>query len=299
MTDSFLSEIDTAWHPLADGNPPSWASAWGHDEHGVWVEFTLSDVTQRLRWIPPGEFQMGSPEDEPGHIENEGPEHQVFITLGFWLFDTPCTQALWLAVMDENPSRFQSLQRPVETVSWQNCQDFLKKINNKIPDLMLTLPTEAQWEFACRAGEPGAVYTGNLEILGDGNAPGLDSIAWYGGNSGVDFELQEGHDIDYFSDRQYDLNPSGSHPVGLKRPNALGLYDMLGNVWEWCEDGIRDYQDHQETDPLGSTEAGAGRVIRGGSWGLKARDCRCACRSWLQPDERSDLLGFRCARVQV
>jgi formylglycine-generating enzyme required for sulfatase activity len=203
-TVSAVTVIDTAWHPLVDGCPPDWASEWGEDRFGVFVAFTLGDVNQRLRWIPPGRFLMGSPEEETrglargddarAGLEAEHPRHEVFITKGFWLFDTPCTQALWQAVMGDNPSRFRSPDRPVEQVSWDDVQIFLGRINERIPGLDLVLPTEAQWEHACRARTETALYTGDIEILGERNAPALDPIAWYGGNSGVDFELAEGYD---------------------------------------------------------------------------------------------------------
>jgi len=290
----------TAWHPLIRGNPPEWASAWGQDELGVWVEFTLENVSQRLRWIPAGTFRMGSPEGEPGRYDDEGPLHPVRIRQGFWLFDTPVTQALWQAVMGENPSRFPSPERPVERVSWDDCNDFLERINQRISGLQLLLPSEAQWEYACRAGEQGAIYTGALEIPGDGNAPALDPIAWYGGNSGVGFELENGETIGYLSDRQYPDNPSGTHPVGQKRPNPWGLYDMLGNVWEWTADAWHGSYEGAPADGSAWDEgkAGAGRVYRGGSWGGLARSCRCAYRYWDRPDFRNRLLGFRPARAQ-
>ena len=293
---------DTTRHPLVDGNPPPWAGGWGEDDYGAWVELLLeqqdSFVCQRLRWIPPGTFWMGSPADEPGRLDKEGPRHLLTLSKGYWLFDTPVTQALWQAVMGTTPSKFQSLDRPVEKVSWQDCQEFLKQINSRIPGLELGLPSEAQWEYACRGGTDEALYSGGFEILGDGNAPALDAIAWYGGNSGVDFELEKGYDITYLENRQYDLNPSGTHPVGLKQPNAWGLYDMLGNVWEWCEDGQRQYSADLVSDPMGSLEPGAVRVIRGGSWLSRARICRCAYRDWSPPGDRVGSLGFRCARVQ-
>ncbi len=110
------------WHPLADGCAPEWACGWGQDAHGPFVEFSVEDVTQPLRWIPPGRFLMGSPEDEPGRFEDqESPRHLVTISHGFWLFDTPCPQKLWEAVMGENPSRFKNSERPVEQVSWEDC----------------------------------------------------------------------------------------------------------------------------------------------------------------------------------
>lgn len=157
--------IDTSWHPLVTGYPPEWASEWGEDRYGVFVAFILEGFTQRLRWIPPGRFWMGSPEEETQVLakddwerewfEQEQPRHEVFITRGFWLFDTPCTQALWEAVMGENPSRFKGSDRPVERVSWNDAQEFITRINTRIPGLELSLPTDAQWEHACRV-EPGA-----------------------------------------------------------------------------------------------------------------------------------------------
>lgn len=120
---------------MADGCPPQWASGWGQDRYGVFVEFTLDEITQRLRWIPPGRFQVGSPESERGGLakhEWEGPPHEVILSEGFWLFDTPCTQVLWKAVMGDNPSRSQSPNRPVEQVSWEDVQRFLHQINARI-----------------------------------------------------------------------------------------------------------------------------------------------------------------------
>jgi formylglycine-generating enzyme required for sulfatase activity len=291
-TDSILT-----WHPLADGCAPEWASGWGQDAHGPFVEFALDGVAQRLRWIPPGRFQMGSPEDEPGRFDGESPRHWVEISSGFWLFDTPCTQALWETVMGDNPSYFVSPDRPVEQVSWQDCQQFLERFNKRISGLKLSLPTEAEWEYACRAGTTEAIYAGPLEILGDGNAPALDAVAWYGGNCGVDFELSNGVPVTWLSNKQYEFEKGGTHTVGLKQPNPWGLYDSLGNVWEWCRDGRRSYEDRDEQDPIGSEEPSADRVIRGGAWLNVARSVRAACRFWRLPAGRNGDLGFRC-RVQ-
>jgi formylglycine-generating enzyme required for sulfatase activity len=292
--------IDTAWHPLATGCPPRWASGWGQDRYGVFVEFTLQEVTQRLRWIPPGRFWMGSPEDEPGRYDSEGPRHQVTLTEGFWLSDMPCTQALWQAVMEKNPSRFQSPTRPVENVSWNDVQDFLARINSRIPGLDLTLPSEAQWEHACRAGTETAIYTGDLAILGKNNAPALDPIAWYGGNNGVDFELDNGADSSGWPEKQYPHTKAGTRPVQRKRVNPWGLYDILGNVWEWTQDHWHD--DYRGAPDDGSAwlsgDAGADRVLRGGSWGSDARYVRAADRDHVHPDSRGADIGFRCARVR-
>jgi len=187
------------------GQHPPWAHRWGWDEHGAWVEFSLNGrdgepMAQRMRWIEPGRLQMGSPEDEPGRWEDEGPRHEVRIQKGFWLFDTPCTQALWEAVMGDNPSEFKSPDRPVEQVSWEDVQGFLQRMNERIPGLELVLSSEAQWEHACRAGSETALYSGSIEILGEANAPALDPIAWYGGNSNQGFELENGQELRFFRD---------------------------------------------------------------------------------------------------
>jgi len=288
---------------------PTWADEWGTDEHGRWVTFEVTGqdgkpVTQRMRWIPPGEFQMGSPNTEEGRYPFEGPQTRVKIETGFWLFDTPCTQVLWQAVMGDNPSYFKSPDRPVETVSFDRVQDFIARLNRRLPGLALSLPSEARWEYACRAGNPDATYAGNLTILGDNNAPVLDPIAWYGGNSGRNFELQNGVDTSSLTDKQYPDSRAGTHPVGRKAPNRWGLYDMLGNVWEWCEDVWNDTHDGAAPDgaarkaPAGAPAGEADRVVRGGSWNGDARGVRAACRSHGAPADRNDVIGFRPARVQ-
>lgn len=291
----------TADHPLIFGSPPEWASGWGEDRYGVWIEFALGDMMQRMRWIGPGRFMMGSPEDEPGRDGegdyNEGPQHEVRISEGFWLFDTPVTQALWKAVTGGNPSYFVDPKRPVEQVSWEDAAEFLQKINARILGLNLVLPTEAQWEYACRAGTEAATYVGPMDILGVNNAPLLDGIAWYGGNSGVGFELENSYDSSSWPEKQYEHSRAGTHPVGQKLPNAWGLHDMLGNVWEWCADDLRSYGSDSVSDPVGSLDS-AQRALRGGSWNYYARDVRAAYRSAGGRGGRSDYIGFRCARVR-
>ena len=283
---------------------PAWAESLGRDRYGLWSEIAVArsdgePIVQRLRWIPPGQFLMGSPPDKPGRYEDEGPQYTVTLREGYWLFDTPCTQALWEALLGENPSRFRDPERPVENVSWDDVQQrFLPALNARLPGFRL--PTEAQWEHACRAGTETALYTGPIEILGERYAPALDPIAWYGGNSGVDFDLEEGEDSSDWSEKQYPHTRAGSRRVKLKRPNPWGLFDMLGNVWEWVEDAWHGSYEGAPRDgsAWGSDGAGAERVLRGGSWISDARYCRSANRSRNPPAGRIGLLGFRCARGQ-
>ncbi len=205
---------------------------------------------------------MGSSEDDREVFDNEKPRHQVQFTCGFWLFDMPCTQALWQVVMGTNPSRFQGANRPVEKVSWEDCQEFITQLNEKFLGLSLRLPTEAQWEYACRAGTETPRYAENL-----------DAIAWYNKNS-----------------------KGQTQPVKQKQPNTWGLYDMLGNVLEWCHDGLRMYSSTASiTDPLGPIDAGAGRAIRGGYWDSVAQVVRAAFRFEDHRVFRYGNLSFRCA----
>ncbi len=284
-------------HPLADGLPEPWAVEWGEDPHGVFMGFAVGSVVQRLRWVPPGTFLMGSPEHEAGRHDDEGPQHRVTLTEGLWLADTPVTQALWEAVTGENPSRFASPERPVEQVSWDDCQQFIARLNALVPGLDARLPTEAEWEYACRAGTETATWAGDLEILGQNDAPVLDAIAWYGGNSGHGFELADGYDSSGWPEKQYDHTRAGTRPVKGKQPNPLGLYDMLGNVYECCEDRWGAYHGAPATDPTGPS-SGSYRVIRGGSWLSYARLVRAAIRFAYAPVVRVDSLGLRLARGQ-
>jgi formylglycine-generating enzyme required for sulfatase activity len=285
---------------LINGVLPVWATTWGEDEFGVYAVFHLGEVVQRLRWIPSGRFWMGSPEGEARRCDHEGPRHQATIASGFWMMDTPVRQCLWQAVMDDNPSRFKSPDRPVESVDGDMIQQFLSRLNGKVAGLELALPSEAQWEYACRAGSETATYAGDLEILGDCNAPVLDRIAWYGGNSGVGFKLNNGADSSNWHEKQYPDTPSGTHPVGKKLPNAFGLYDMLGNVWEWCADHWHDNYDGAPTNGSAWIEhdAAARRVMRGGSWRDHVGLVRAAYRDNDDPASSDDDLGFRCVQVQ-
>ena len=279
-----------------------WTDASGRDRFGRWASFTIVGkdgvaVTQRMRWCPPGRFAMGSPEDEEGRWDDEGPVQPIEFAQGFWMADTPCTQALWLAVMGgNNPCRFQTPDRPVESLSFKQVQAFLHRLNKLRPGLDLALPSEAQWEYGCRARTTEATYGGPMSILGTRNAPVLDDIAWYGGNSGVGFDLENGADANW-SAKQYAFAKAGTRRVGLKKPNPWGLYDTLGNVFEWCADAW--HNSHDWADPGGAPRAGdstAGRVIRGGSWLDEARYARAAHRNESGPEYRGSIVGFRCVR---
>jgi len=252
---------------------PKWARRTGRDQYGLWAEFTVpqeqaEDVTQRMRWIPPGRFLMGSPESEPGRYGDEGPQHEAVVRGGFWLFDTPCTQALWEAVMGENPSEFKGKNRPVETVSWDDCQEFIPKLSDAVRGLQLRLPSETQWEYACRASTEAATYLGGFDPDDEATQDDLKRIAWYTRNAG-----------------------SETHDVAELTENPWGLYDMLGNVWEWCQDTWRGDYDQRHPDD----EPSANRVIRGGCWAYSARGVRAAYRLGSPPGSRDHGLGFRCS----
>lgn len=283
-------------HPLDRGHPPEWASGWGEDRFGPFVEFSVDDVVQPMRWIRPGRFWMGSPETEVGRDTDEL-RHEVTITQGFWLADTPCSQALWQAVTGENPSRFVHPERPVEQVSFEDVESFLERLGQRVPGLEPRLPTEAEWEHACRAGTETATYAGDLDLQGENNAPVLHDIAWYGGNSGVDFDLEDGVDSSGWKEKQFEHDKAGTRIVGSKESNPWGLYDMLGNVYEWCQDWYGPYDLRIDKDPTG-LEKGSSRVFRCGAWYSAARDVRAACRGRNHPSLRRYSLGFRLARGQ-
>ena len=209
-------------------------------------------------WCPPGSFTMGSPRDEDEREDDET-QHRVTLTKGFWLGQYEVTQVQWQAVMGGNPSSFRGDDdRPVERVSWEDCQKFVEKCNAVVKNVRFVLPTEAQWEYACRAGSTGPFAgTGNLAEMG-----------WCSYNGG-----------------------EKTHPVGQKKPNAWNLYDMHGNVCEWCADWYGTYEG-DSTDPTGPA-SGESRVLRGGGWDNGTRDCRSASRNWFWPGSRYYDIGFR------
>ena len=249
-------------------------------------------------WIPAGRFVMGSPEGEEGREEDER-QHAVRISQGFWMGKYEVTQEEWQAVMGDNPSEFESCRPrcPVDSVSWVDVQEFIRKLNGRESGsgYRYRLPTEAEWEYAARAGSAGATPEGELRILGKQNAPVLDGQAWYGGNSGVSYG--DGYYCSDWEERQYEAEWCGPHPVGQKRANGWGLHDMLGNVWEWTADRKGNYPSGMVTDPRGPS-TGSYWVIRGGGWVNYARNVRSANRSFNSPGERYNAFGFRLVRTK-
>lgn len=281
-----------------------WAVAAGRDRYGLWAAFEVEGVQQRLRWIPPGRFLMGSPTTEAGWYEEEGPQHWVTLTKGYWLGETPVTQALWRTVMKSNPSKFKSDDRPVEQVSWDDCQKFIKRLNRTLRGFESRLPTDAEWERACRAGTTTATWVGDLTLRGKNDAPELDAIAWYGGNSGVNFDLDNGYNSIDWPEKQHPHTRAGTHPVGRLQANPYGLHDMLGNVYEWCQDAAKGWGEPYAYAPKPSenpapSDQGSSRVRRGGSWDSSAKSVRAAYRHAYPRVSRSVYLGFRLAGGQV
>ncbi len=257
-----------------DEFPEAWASDWGEDDYGIFMGFTYKGVRQDFRWIEPGTFLMGSPSDEPERDDDETP-HEVTLSKGFWLADTTVTQALWEAVMGENPSHFKGANRPVENVNWHDAQAFIDKLNGLKAELWLCLPTEGQREYACRAGTTTPFFFG-----------GQISAEWVNFNSTAPYN--EGRESEF---REQTVE------VGSLPPNDWGLYEMHGNVWEWCQDWYGGYPVGPVVDPQGAV-SGASRVLRGGSWFSDGRYCRSACRFHVEPADRGFLgdRGFRLAR---
>jgi len=221
--------------------------------------------------IPAGTFIMGSPESEPARDDDER-QHQVVLTKSFYLQTTEVTQNQWQAVMGDNPSLHKECgpDCPVERVSFADVQKFISKLST-LSGQRYRLPTEAEFEYAARAGSTGAYANGDITETPSLNEPLLDAMGWYCFNAG-----------------------ESTHPVAQKQANAWGLYDMHGNVWEWCADTREagDYPPGQVTDPV-SVNPGENRVVRGGSWYHDAWAARSANRDWIKPHYYNDFLGFR------
>jgi len=224
-----------------------------------------NSLGMNFAYIRPGIFMMGRPSSESGRSSDEK-QHRVTLTKGFYMQTTEVTQGQWRAIMGSNPSKFSTFgdDCPVEQISWNDAQEFIRKLNRKEGGSRYRLPTEAEWEYAARAGSTTRFCYGNDESR-------LSEYAWYRSNSG-----------------------KKTHSVAQKTSNAWGLYDMHGNVWEWCQDWKGDYLSGSDTDPTGSF-FGSYRVDRGGGWGNNARACRSANRYGSEPVYRYSDLGFRLA----
>ena len=227
--------------------------------------FKVGSVSFDMVWVEGGTFRMGATsEQDSGAFDCEKPVHSVTLS-GYYIGKTEVTQALWKAVMVSNPSKFIGDNLPVESVSWDDCQEFIRKLNS-LTGQNFRLPTEAEWEFACRGGNNsrGYIFSGSNYI---------DNVAWYDGNYG---------------------NSGGkTHPVATKLPNELGIYDMTGNVWEWCSDWYgTKYSSGAQTNPKGPYD-GSYRVSRGGCVGDYAGSCRSSFRSRDTPGYRDFILGLR------
>ena len=259
-----------------------WYYTAGRSRH--WPETVLdlgNNVKMRLVLIPAGKFMMGSPATEAGRSRDEGPQHEVTISKPFYMGVFEVTQEQYEQIMGVNPSGFKGAKNPVEDVSWDDAVEFCRKLSARTGKKVM-LPTEAQWEYACRAGTTTAFHTGDALKPGQANAafpsnPGVwDRImAWVGKSS---------------AQKTIQTAPAGSFP-----PNGFGLYDMHGNVWEWCSDWhAGSYANAKNQDPAGP-DSGSYRVLRGGSCDNPQQSCRSATRCGGPPDTRGNSLGFRIA----
>ena len=223
----------------------------------------IDNLIRNMVFVEGGTFLMGATAEQGvDAFGREKPAHQVSLS-SFHIGKYEVTQWEWQAVMGSNPSKFKGDDRPVEQVSWNDCQEFIKKLNS-ISSMNFRLPTEAEWEFAARGGNKSRGY----KYAGSNN---IDEVAWYWFNC-----------------------DSKTHSVGQKQPNELGLFDMSGNVWEWCQDRHGDYRSSAQVNPTGPT-SGSDRVNRGGCWGDVARFCRVSHRDYFTPDGRFSYLGLRLA----
>jgi len=213
-------------------------------------------------WCGPGSFMMGSDESEKGRFDDEC-RHEVVIRRGFWLGKYEVTQDQWYSVMRDNRAKFIGNDKPEDSVSWQDCQRFIQRVNAAIGG-GARLPTEAEWEYACRSGSD-SPFSGGADV---------DDVAWFAGNSFGQSEI-----------------------VGQKAPNAWGFYDMHGNVLEWCSDWYSKLGSEKAVDPRGPMH-GSFRVLRGGCWFFLGRDCRSAYRLRRDPETRNCLYGFRLALTE-
>lgn len=248
--------------------PEPYAKDWGEDQYGLWIEYDYSGVPQRYRWNEPGTFIMGSPAQEAQRHPDEF-QHEVSIYKGFWMAETTVTQALWEIVMGNNPSRFRHGRRPVERITWHDAQDFINQINNVTDGLTVRLPTEAEWEYACRAGTTTAFSFGET-ITAD--LVNFDSNFSYIGSTAGPYRR-------------------ATVEVGSLPCNAWGLYEMHGNVLEWCGDCYEELGPRAVDERI--IESLRPRVLRGGSWFNGGRCARSACRDCYDPTKSFAFFGFR------
>jgi len=276
-TTEIVVDTKTARTTVAMMPCPEWASGIGRDRYGLFAEVEVKGVGFVLRWIPPGNFMMGSPEDEPERMSSEGPLHRVVFETGFWLAETACTQALWQIVTGRNPSAFQEdgLQHPVENVSWNEANDFIDGLNRLVPGLDVRLPSEAEWEYACRVGTDTPFWFGHELTPDKANYNGN-----YPYNKGLKGEYRE-----------------ETVPVKFFGQNFWGLYQMHGNVWEWCRDRLHDNYDGAPDNGSAWEDGDSdSRVCRGGSWFYEGRFLRSAYRYYRLHGIGSDNYGLRFAR---
>ena len=246
---------------------PAWASDFGRDDYGLYATVALGNSrTLRFRYVPSGSVAIGSPDAESGRDKDETAVRMT-LTKSLWLAETETTQAVWEAVGLSNPSKFRGSERPVERVSWEDCERFMRALGAKLPGLDPRLPTELEWEFACRAGHGGRWITSAGAIADEKK---LDDVAWFARNAG-----------------------GGTRGVAGKTPNALGLFDLHGNVWEWCQDTYGLYSTALTTDWVG--RGGTQRVLRGGGWADDPEALRAANRHGARSDLRTLYAGFRIA----
>jgi len=228
-----------------------------------------------FRWIVPGSFEMGSPASEAERDSDEE-RHHVTLTKGFWMAQYEVTQQDWDAVMGSNASYFKGVRRPVDSVSWVQCQEFIAKLSSRRLSVNYRLPTEAEWEYACRAGTTTPFHFGETITPGQVNYKGTKP---YG-----------------TAEKGFFRETTGN--VGSFAPNAWGLYDMHGNVYEWCQDLTGDYPTEAVTDPTGAP-AGETRVLRGGSWSVDAKYCRSAYRGRFDPRYGINYFGLRLVAIKT
>lgn len=228
----------------------------------------INSIGMKMILIPPGSFRMGGDKKLEQAEDHENPKHMVKISNAFYMGKYEVTQKQWHEIMNNNPSKYIDDLRPVEQVSWNDVQVFIQNLNDREGTHQYRLPSEAEWEYSARAGSEGPYTFGS-----DTNI--LSQYAWYRNNSN-----------------------GKTHPVGQLEPNAWGLYDMHGNVHEWCQDWFdrNYYSQSSSNDPFGP-QTGLAKALRGGDWGSEDWYCRCASRSLSSPDRRSNRVGFRLIRT--